>query len=65
MNFDLARILEGKRTLRRSLANRPVVERLAMLDALRERALTIREAAARHEAAAVRESVPEYRAKSA
>ena len=63
MSFDLQRILESKRTLRRSPARRPVAEKLAMLDALRDRARTIREAAMRLEAAAFRESAPEYRAK--
>ena len=61
MPFDLQRILESKRTLRRSLAARPVADKLAMLDALRDRARAIRKATARDEAAAVRESPPEYR----
>ena len=60
MSFDLQRILESKRTLRRSLASRPVAEKLAMLDALRNRARTIREAATRQEVATFRESAPEY-----
>ncbi|HUY34376.1 MAG TPA: hypothetical protein VMV69_16640 [Pirellulales bacterium] len=38
MTFDLRRILESKRALRRNLASRPVAEKLAMLDALRDRA---------------------------
>jgi hypothetical protein len=62
MSFDLQRILESKRTLRRNLASRPVAEKLAMLDALRERARAIRQAATRPEEA-FRESAPEYRAK--
>lgn len=57
MSFDLQRVLESKRTLRRSLASRPVAEKLAMLDALRNRVRTIREAAT------FRESAPEYRVK--
>ena len=57
MSFDLQRILESKRALRRNLASRPVAEKLAMLDELRERARTI------HEAAALRESAPEYSVK--
>jgi hypothetical protein len=44
MSFDLQRILESKRALRRHLAARPVAEKLQMLDAMRERALTIRSA---------------------
>jgi hypothetical protein len=49
MTFDLQRILESKRALRRHLASRPVAEKLAMLDALRDRLRTIREAATRKE----------------
>jgi hypothetical protein len=52
MTFDLHRILESKRTLRRKLARRPVAEKLAMLDALRHRACTIRQAATRKPAPA-------------
>jgi hypothetical protein len=42
MSFDLRKILEGKRALRRNLAPRPVAEELRMLDALREREAAIR-----------------------
>ena len=45
MTFDLQRILESKRALRRSLAQRPVVEKLALLDVLRDRVRVIRAAA--------------------
>ncbi len=45
MTFDLQRILESKRALRRSLAQRPVAEKLALLDALRDRVRAIRAAA--------------------
>jgi hypothetical protein len=41
MSFDLQKILESKRALRRNLAARPVAEKLRMLDAMRERALAI------------------------
>jgi hypothetical protein len=44
MNFDLQKMLESKRALRRQLAGRPVAEKLRMLDALRQRALTLRAA---------------------
>lgn len=47
MTFDLDRILASKQALRRDLASRPVAEKLAMLDALRDRARAIRAAAAR------------------
>jgi hypothetical protein len=42
MSFDWEKIQESKRTLRRHWAARPIAEKLAMLDALRERALTLR-----------------------
>jgi len=44
MTFDLQKFIESKRALRRDLAERPIAEKLRMLDALRERALTIRRA---------------------
>jgi hypothetical protein len=43
MTFDLAKILKSKRDYRRQLAARPIAEKLAMLDALRERELAIRQ----------------------
>ena len=42
MSFELEKILESKRSFRRSLAGRPIVEKLRILDALRERELAIR-----------------------
>jgi len=42
MSFDFTKILQSKRDFRRRLAARPIEEKLAMLDALRERALAIR-----------------------
>jgi len=42
MTFDLARILKSKREFRQRLAAQSIEEKLAMLDALRERALAIR-----------------------
>ena len=47
MSFDLQKVLESKRALRRNLAARPIAEKLQMLDALRERELAIRGGAAR------------------
>ena len=41
MNFALEKSLKAKRELRQRLAARPILEKLAMLDALRERSLTI------------------------
>lgn len=43
MTFDLAKILQSKREFRQRLAARPIEEKLAMLDALRERAIALRE----------------------
>ena len=43
MTFDPAKILESKRALRRDLAARPIAEKLALLDILRERELAIRQ----------------------
>lgn len=45
MSFDLEKVLESKRALR-SLAARPIAEKLRMLDALRERELALRAASA-------------------
>lgn len=42
MTFDLQKILESKRALRRNLAARPIGEKLRMLDAMREREIAIR-----------------------
>lgn len=42
--FDFERIWEGKRKLRQRLATAPIAEKLRMLDALRERAVVIRNA---------------------
>ena len=61
MTFDLQRILESKRALRRSLASRPVAEKLALLDELRERARAIRGAGAVRSTPALRESPSQYR----
>jgi hypothetical protein len=47
MTFDLQRIIESKRAWRRELAQRPIAEKLAMLDTLRDRARIIRAAASR------------------
>ncbi len=62
MTFDLKRMLASKDALRRKLAGRPLAEKLAMLDALRERALALREAAGSLRHTAVREDSEKYRA---
>ncbi len=63
MTFDLQRILESKRAWRRSMARRPVAEKLALLDTMRDRLLAIRGAAARRDATVLREPPPEFRVK--
>ena len=44
MTFDLEKMLQSKREMRRELAARPLAEKLAMLDVLRERSLALRAA---------------------
>jgi hypothetical protein len=61
MTFDLKRIIEAERAHRRELAMRPIAEKLAMLDALRERALVLRGA---RRSDAVAEGPGEYRART-
>lgn len=61
MTFDLKRILESKKALRRKLADLPVAEKLAMLDKLRARALSIRDAAEAMHQSTARETQVEYR----
>ncbi|MCI0541991.1 MAG: hypothetical protein L0Z50_42890 [Verrucomicrobiales bacterium] len=63
MSFDLEKILASKRALRRDLAARPIAEKLRMLDALRERTLTLRPTPASTDV--LRETPAPYRAKPA
>ena len=58
MTFDLQKLLESKRALRHDLATRPIVEKLRILDALRERELAIR---GRKETSVFHEEPPSYR----
>jgi hypothetical protein len=44
MSFDFKEMLRSKQALRRRLATAPITEKLRMLDELRERAITIRNA---------------------
>jgi hypothetical protein len=44
MTPSLQKILESKRALRRELAARPVAEKLRMLEAMRERTISIQRA---------------------
>ena len=61
MTFDLPKILQSKRDFRQRLAAHPIAEKLAMLDALRERTLAIRPARPASEAGLLREEPPSYR----
>lgn len=65
MSFDLQKILESKRALRRTLAAKPVAEKLRILDALRERAIAIRGSAMQSVSVAVREAPAVYRKRPA
>jgi len=56
MTFDIKRMLESKKVLRGKLADQPLTDKLAMLDALRERALALREAAESMRQPVVRET---------
>ena len=64
MSFDLQKILESKRALRRDLAARPMGEKLRLLDAMRERELAIRGLAMHSVSITVREESAPYRTKS-
>jgi hypothetical protein len=61
MTFDLAKILRSKREFRQRLAARPIEEKLAMLDALRERALALRPTRSALETGTLHEEPPPYR----
>ena len=50
MNFDFERMQKSKDALRRRLAAAPIAVKLRLLDALRERALTVRNAVVRQSA---------------
>ena len=67
MSLHQPRILESKRARRRQLAARPVAEKLLILDALQERALTLRAAPTPSQADtdALREEPATYRTKPA
>jgi len=60
MSFDLEKIIESKRALRRKLAAAPVAEKLGMLDTVRERELAIRGRVVRSDASIVREDPAPY-----
>jgi hypothetical protein len=58
MTFDLDKILQSKREFRKRAASWPIVKKLAMLDALRERALAIRTMTISPETSLLREEPP-------
>ena len=58
MSFDWAKILQSKRDFRQRLATRPIAEKLALLDALRERALILRPSRPTSEPDVLREEPP-------
>lgn len=62
MTFDLAKILQSKRDFRQRLATRPIAEKLALLDVLRERAVAIRPVRLAPAAGVLHEEPPPYRA---
>jgi hypothetical protein len=61
MSFDLEEMLRSKQALRQRLTTLPIVEKLRLLDALRERALVIRGVRPR-EHNVVREEAPRFKA---
>ena len=63
MSFDLQKIIESKRALRRKLAALPVAEKLRMLDALRERQLAIRGRGVDSDSSGLREEPTPYQTK--
>lgn len=63
MTFDLEKILQSKRAFRQQLAARPIAEKLALLDYLRERQLAIRNRPTPSPSGVVREASAPYRAK--
>jgi len=60
MSFDLQKILESKRALRKELAALPVAEKLRMLDALHERELAIRRSTVPSDGDTLREQPAPY-----
>jgi hypothetical protein len=61
--FDLKRVIESKKALRRDLARLPVGEKLRMLDAMRACILSIKSATFHAEPSAVKETPAAYLAK--
>ena len=60
MTFDPSKILQSKNEFRQRLAARPIEEKLAMLDALRERALALRPMPSASNSSALHEEPPRH-----
>ncbi|PZR74986.1 MAG: hypothetical protein DLM73_06315 [Chthoniobacterales bacterium] len=60
MSFDFEKMLERKRAYRQQLADRPIGEKLRLLDALCERQRSIRSSATHSESTVVREDTDAY-----
>jgi hypothetical protein len=61
LTFDLTKIMQSKREFRQRLAAKPIEEKLAMLDALRARAIALRGSRAEPQTGTLREEPPAYR----
>ncbi len=59
MNFDIEQMVASKQAFRQRLANLPIAEKLRLLDAMRERAVIIRQATDR-ESNVVHEESTQY-----
>ena len=57
MTFDIQNIVAAKKAYRHALATRDILEKLRMLDAMRERAITLRAGAYASDPARIREDV--------
>ena len=63
MSFDWQKVTQSKKAYRRKLAAKPIAEKLRLLDAMHESALSIRRAN-RRQVNVVREEPPDYGTKS-
>jgi hypothetical protein len=63
VSFDWQKVAQSKKAYRRKLAAKPIAEKLRLLDAMHESALSIRRAN-RRQVNVVREEPPDYGIKS-
>ena len=61
MTFDIQSIVQSKQRFRRTLADRPIAEKLAMLDALRERTRLLRASVTDAKTPRLHETPSDYR----